>query len=501
MSTPKGVKVKTTDGWQDLAIVGPQGPPSGSMQLIEHKLLTAATPIIDFQNIPQTFQHLRLIGTVAQDAGARGLGIRFNGDATAAAYSNSNLVLTGTAAPVTEQPAAYNQGRYGVQYITGAGGGYSFEISLPSYRSTAWYRRFLAWGLSWNGTGWEHRNHYGAWGGFAINRITLNIDGTGNYVAGSEVSLYGIKAEPEGIRQNWNSSALRLYFCAVNSFAAQTWGKLKLSGPTQSLIDPPTDFVVNVDDSITVVNAGWYDLALSVSNADAASVTIYATLSTSATAGDGDIANGQSTGTFCRASCSGHVYLNAGQKVYAYAVSSAVTSTIKIHDFSISRAGAGPAGPPGAVGIDPELFKVDRRRGNGAGGGPNFTSAAPYEVQGATQGDLRFSITPSRNCWWEVKYRNILQCLDAAWYRCDARILLDLGATPTDATGTGFGVNRIFTQHNALVWLGWEMSALFKLEAGKSYTARCVFFPQSGTWQMYNESTYCFQEAKVVGFW
>ena len=276
--------------------------------------------------------------------------MQFNGD-VGASYDDVRVASAGF---TYQGQAATGIGSLTMGHTCGAtspAGTFSvFEVLIPNYANTVGHKTTLTHGNMKQGaaTGdfWIQ-----TWSGWwrstaAINRLRVLLSSS-NFIAGSRATLYWIKAEPEGIRQNWNSSAMRLYYCALNTFAGQTWGKLKLSGALQSLIDPPTDFVLNADDSVTVVNSGWYDAAASVVVGDAASSTVYVTLSTSATPGDGDIANGQSTGTYARASCSGHVYLTAGQKVYVYGINSLATTTIRPDQFSIARAGAGPPGPPG----------------------------------------------------------------------------------------------------------------------------------------------------------
>ena len=293
----------------------------------------------------------------------------------------------------------------------------------------------------------------------------------------------------------------------VSHSVPASWGVLNLNPAAYvKTIEPAGAFTVNADGSVTVLNAGWYHVSASAGSIVTGTSPLdiyYLCVSTSSTSQDGDIANGQATAQYPRTSCAGDVYLAAGQKIWCHQVGAgtAIGANGRLFRFSIHRIGAGPAGPVGGASIDPELFKVDRKLGTGPGGSGTFTSANPYEISGAVAGDLRFSITPARNCWWEVTYRNILQCLDAAWYRLDGKIMLDLGVQKTDAAGWANGQNHIFDQHNAQVWQAFELSALFKLEAGKSYTARCVLFPQQGTWQVYNENTYCLQDAKVVGFW
>ena len=115
--------------------------------------------------------------------------------------------------------------------------------------------------------------------------------------------------------------------------------------PIPTLTIEPSDAFTYTANSVTVKDAGWYDVAATVLQNSANNYHSYVSLSTSTTAGDGDIANGQSIGAaYNRASISGSVKLAAGAKVYLYGyISTGTASNLICQTFSISRIG-GPAG-------------------------------------------------------------------------------------------------------------------------------------------------------------
>ena len=142
-----------------------------------------------------------------------------------------------------------------------------------------------------------------------------------------------------------------------------TW----VSVPIPTLTIEPSDAFTVSGNNVTVKDAGWYDVAATLLINNAANYHCYASLSTSTTAGDGDIANGQSIGAaYNRTSISGSVKLAAGAKVYLYGyISTGTAANLICQTFSIIRVG-GPAGQmevyqqpttpattnPGAVWID-----------------------------------------------------------------------------------------------------------------------------------------------------
>jgi hypothetical protein len=301
---------------------------------------------------------------VANDSGPRGVALRLNGDA-GSSYQNLNLVLTGSAVPSAEAGAATDRARYGVCYLQTVAGGASFEISIPSYRSTAWAKRFMAWCMAWNGTAYEHRDHYAGWGGTAaINRITLIIDGTGNYMAGSEVSLYGIGP-------NALAPLPTDVYCQVpqgqnpsTSCANGLWTQVLIPAVGASFVISKSDgtnddFTRNADGSVTINRAGNYHLDANVAEIatawpDGASINFGLSKANGRlpTTSDwlvvGEYTSGSATNNYpsCPVSCD--IFCAAGDRIAGWLWhNSGAARNIALRNFSITLQGAGPPGPPG----------------------------------------------------------------------------------------------------------------------------------------------------------
>jgi hypothetical protein len=169
------------------------GGAGGAMTLIQDIPLGADAATIDFTAIPATYKHLRLIadlrGTVAGVNGTDAL-VRFNGD-TAANY-DYRRVMDGvegeSGAPIASPPLVLIPGAGNLAGLFGY-----FDADVVDYANTA--RNKVA---KFSG-GWQQSAVFGnmRWGmvhwrsAAAINRITL-LPASGNFLAGSRVSLYGI---------------------------------------------------------------------------------------------------------------------------------------------------------------------------------------------------------------------------------------------------------------------------------------------------------------------
>jgi microcystin-dependent protein len=145
------------------------------------------------------------------------------------------------------------------------------------------------------------------------------------------------------------------------SVAAQVQGNstgVELSGawknmPIGALVSEPSDAFTVSGGVVTVKDAGWFHVSATLINNINAANTLYLSLSTSATPGDGSIANSASTvvgAGYNRVSTGGSIKLAAGAKIYAHGYSpSAAPVTGTVYEFSIERIG-GPIGPAGAPG-------------------------------------------------------------------------------------------------------------------------------------------------------
>lgn len=153
--------------------------------------------------------------------------------------------------------------------------------------------------------------------------------------------------------------------------------------------------------------------------------------------------------------------------------------------------------------LAPGVGQIGRVIGNGPGSvSPSFTG--PVEPYSSVATDRRLTLTPKRNCWWEVEFSELVVCLDAAWVRLDYYADLDGAA---DADGVTMGVHGAQPLHNALGVCSIYPKGLFKLLAGVTYVARPVLMPQSGTWQWWRSNNavtaghYQTSRGKIVGYW
>jgi hypothetical protein len=160
----------------------------------------------------------------------------------------------------------------------------------------------------------------------------------------------------------------------------------------------------------------------------------------------------------------------------------------------------GPTGPQGAAAPIPptEMNKVSRKIGGaGALDSASFTTA----VELYSGGELRQAIVPTVNVWWEVDFWTLIRVVDANWMYMHFFIDLLAGATTTDALGRGEGPRHRYVVHNALSYMSIRTNALYKLNAGSSYTARGVVGPGNGTWVIHFDGLYNQSQSKVVGYW
>lgn len=178
------------------------GSGSGAMTLITISTAAATAASFDFQNIAQTFNHLKLVANVHCDnpAAAGVLNLKLNNDSTAAYDSVS---ITGTnagagAVAVAAATAARIAAVPGTSAPAAASG--LCEIIIPNYAATTFYK-------TWAGTGGRkdadaignviNEAPWGSWrNAAAITRVTLLVVGTAgtaqNFVTGSSAALYGI---------------------------------------------------------------------------------------------------------------------------------------------------------------------------------------------------------------------------------------------------------------------------------------------------------------------
>lgn len=147
-----------------------------------------------FTSIPSTYTDLVLVirgGSVTADNGAR---FQFNGD-TSSNYSFTEIGGNGSTAG---SRAVTNQGfgTYGYDFAMNSAIEYVGICQINNYYNTTSYKTYLARGgraSSLNSPGLSL--NIGLWRNTsAINRIDV-VAASGNFIAGTTLSLYGIKAE------------------------------------------------------------------------------------------------------------------------------------------------------------------------------------------------------------------------------------------------------------------------------------------------------------------
>lgn len=200
-SVDGGGVVTVTD--ERVAAVSPLAPAAavdGNMQLIQTVVGDGTSTIIDFTGIPATFDHLLIQGIARIDLAVvvSSLKLRFNLDG-GANYNDNNIKANNVTYSGDENQS---QNRINVGFLNGASASAnrfsSFKIWIPYYKETGFYKGVLyEEGTIPNNTPagtWEELIGGGIWmNTSAITRIQLlNLAG-GNLVAGTSMSLYGIK--------------------------------------------------------------------------------------------------------------------------------------------------------------------------------------------------------------------------------------------------------------------------------------------------------------------
>lgn len=150
-----------------------------------------------FTNIPQTYQHLRLVIAARSDAAQNftGINLRINED-SGSNYGFQRLEVAGGTVTATRSTSQTN---WLVGIATAANDGSSVSASattveLPHYRETAWRRNYLARSIAqWN-TGIRMEETAGIWSTNAIEQLRILL-GTGNFTSRSRIDLYGLGYE------------------------------------------------------------------------------------------------------------------------------------------------------------------------------------------------------------------------------------------------------------------------------------------------------------------
>lgn len=163
--------------------------------------LGASTASIDLTGLPTSYAHLMIVVNARSDAVATsvGLNMRLNNDAGASQYVTDTILgQTGPSTTYADQIAATSAT---VGNITGASANAGLTGSsvlwIPAYGGTTFIKRWLGIeSVQWNTTAgtWYAGVAAGFWNSTAaINRITL-LPTSGNFIAGTRVSVYAMGA-------------------------------------------------------------------------------------------------------------------------------------------------------------------------------------------------------------------------------------------------------------------------------------------------------------------
>ena len=176
------------------------GGGGGAMVQIARQVLGSSAATITFSPIAGTYNHLLIKLTGMSDGGviATPVTVQLNGDATAN-YDNVGQQISGSGGGALFGAATAGNTFIPVCAMTGASGpanvSSTMDIELNDYANTTFYKQVNARGAEEQGatngdfflqlaSGWWHNTA-------AITSITLGL-GSGNFVAGTRATLYGI---------------------------------------------------------------------------------------------------------------------------------------------------------------------------------------------------------------------------------------------------------------------------------------------------------------------
>jgi len=164
--------------------------------LISEVELSAASPSIDFNSIPQTYTHLAIFLSCSTDNSALDdqVSLQFNGDTATNYQFMQRYVGTTSGNPANSSATAID-----VQMCNGAGSGYALlatgDIFIPNYRTARNPKPVFCDGnyfRNYGGVLWRY-SHMGMWrSAAAITDIKLIPKAGPNLVANSIAQLYGI---------------------------------------------------------------------------------------------------------------------------------------------------------------------------------------------------------------------------------------------------------------------------------------------------------------------
>jgi hypothetical protein len=168
------------------------------MKLIESKTLATAAASIEFTSIPQDATDLYILSSLRADVASNELRLRINGD-TGTNYSDRRMGGNGASASSSAQTSSYLRcnGSNPTDYTANVFGSALFY--LPNY--TASNQKSISHdSLSENNSTEAVTSLVaGIWTGTAAITSLLFYPSSGNFVAGSTISLYKITKGSDGI--------------------------------------------------------------------------------------------------------------------------------------------------------------------------------------------------------------------------------------------------------------------------------------------------------------
>jgi hypothetical protein len=424
---PSAVRVKKASGWQDIAIVGPPGPP-GAMTLLSEQVLSADGQFA-FTNIPQTYKHLELRirarGSVTGLGGCTGVGMRLNSLVGGWYNTERHSALGGSAqADFRQNQTMFDVGQMPDNSGDANGWGYA-RVEIPNYRDAVGYQIFQSEAINGDATNMRRWNNGGLiWNlTVPVTRIDLFSEHTSgnNFKAGSYAALYGIGPNVAG------SPVSQDIYCQVpqgqnpiTSCANGLWTQVLIPAVGASFVISKSDgitddFTRNADGSVTINRAGNYHIEAVASEIaaawpDATSINFGLAKANGRlpTTSDwlvvGEYTAGSATNNYpsCPVSCD--ILCAVGDRIAGWLWhNSGAARNIALRNFSITKTGAGPTGPKGPAGGGFRVSDMELAKGFYTGNNIAVTATThaasqeivtlpPITVDGATRLRAEISI-------------------------------------------------------------------------------------------------------------
>jgi hypothetical protein len=203
------------------------------MKLIATQTLTSAQPSIQFTSINQTFTDILAVLSLRADAATNEFRLRINGD-TGSNYTDRRLFGLGSGSPTSNTSTNNYLRAWGTNptdYTANTFG--NGQLYIPNYTGSAQKSISLDSVTENNSTEAVQNITAGLWTGTAAIDALLFFPSSGNFVAGSTISLYGIG----GPADNWAPKATGGVISKVGSFYVHTFTASGTFTPTTTLTD------------------------------------------------------------------------------------------------------------------------------------------------------------------------------------------------------------------------------------------------------------------------